>query len=170
MEYCDLEKIDNLRVSKPEVMRRSWLESSPMSEQDNFCEKHTDNDKNSQKISFSDNAETLYLGYFHTPPCVSFGNVAIGKPMTRVLRVCNTDDYKQNVKVERFPQKKGFFIKEKMFSVGPDCAVNLEITWNPVNLGRCREMTQFHVNGVYRLQAYMLGTAVSGRPEKRKVR
>ena len=81
----------------------------------------------------------------------------------------NTADYEQEVLIERFPYKKCFNVDQTNFVVGPGEVVTLTLTWTPQDGGGCREMILFHINEVYRLQAYVFGTAEDPKPVKKGV-
>jgi abnormal spindle-like microcephaly-associated protein len=71
--------------------------------------------------------------------------------------------------IERFPYKKGFDVDQSRFTVGPEEVMSLTLTWTPQDAGGCREMVLFHINGVYRLQAYVFGTVEDPKPVKKGV-
>jgi len=78
-------------------------------------------------------------------------------------------DPTQEVVIERFPYKKCFNVDQTHFVVGAEEVVTLTLTWTPQEAGSCREMVLFHVNDVYRLQAYVFGTADDLKPVKKGV-
>ena len=72
----------------------------------------------------------------------------------------------QNVVVEKFPFNKSFTIELTEFMVEANRDVVLNLTWTPTEGGNAREVVLFKVDGVFRLQAVLLGMAVE--PHKKK--
>lgn len=150
--------------------RRSWFETPPATKLDIAVEKPPLKTMNSRSKRRSiDDVETLVLTHFTKPPRISFGKIVIGRSKTRILLVQNPADYEQEVVIERFPYKKCFNVDQTHFEVGPEEVVSLTLTWTPQEAGSCREMVLFHVNDVYRLQAYVFGTADDPKPAKKGV-
>ena len=150
--------------------RRSWFETPPATKLDIAVEKPPLRMmKSGSKRRSIDDVETLVLTHFTKPPRVSFGKIVIGRSKTRVLLVQNPADYEQEVVIERFPYKKCFNVDQTHFVVGAEEVVTLTLTWTPQEAGSCREMVLFHVNDVYRLQAYVFGTADDLKPVKKGV-
>ena len=151
--------------------RRSWFETPPATKLEIAVEKpppRTTNGRGSKRRSIDD-VETLVLTHFTRPPRVGFGKIVLGRSKTRTLLVQNPADYEQEVVIERFPYRKCFNVDRTHLAVGPEEVVSLTLTWTPQEAGSCREMVLFHVNGVFRLQAYVFGTAEEPKPVKKVV-
>lgn len=156
--------------SKRRSTRRSWFETPPATKFDIAVEKQAalpPNGKNKRRSI--DDVETLILTHFTASPRIGFGKVLLGQSKTRTLMVQNPHDYEQEVVVERFPFKKYFNIDQTHFIIAPAEVISLTLTWTPEEAGSCREMILFHVSDVFRLQAYMFGTAEDPKPAKKKV-
>lgn len=54
------------------------------------------------------------------------------------------------------------------FTVEPEDSVHLTLTWQPMEVMRCRELVTFKVDDTYRLQTVLLGCAEK-RPKPQKV-
>ncbi|XP_005095167.1 abnormal spindle-like microcephaly-associated protein homolog [Aplysia californica] len=148
--------------------RRSWFDNPPTPE---LALPHNGMETKPPRTKRRslDSVETLTLTHFTSPPKISFGKILVGKSKLRTLLIRNPHDYDQEVVVERFPFKKNFKIEHSRFVVGAEDVFELEITWSPEEDGGCREMIQFSVNGIFRLQAFVLGT-VEKPKAPRKVR
>ncbi|BFZ20292.1 hypothetical protein BsWGS_23331 [Bradybaena similaris] len=145
--------------------RRSWFDTPPLTHLD---PQPVLGQQVSKRRSL-DVVETLTLTHFTNPPRITFGKAIIGKTKQRTLLLRNPHDFEQEVIVERFPYKKKFMVNQTRFTVGPESTCSLEITWAPEEAGGYREMVQFYVNEVYRLQAFLIGTADKPKPP-RKIR
>ncbi|XP_076455078.1 uncharacterized protein LOC143289805 [Babylonia areolata] len=148
--------------------RRSWFDTPPATPCDIAVEKQPVKTMSRQNKRRSiDDIETLVLSHFTKPPRIGFGKIIVGRSKTRVLLVQNPADYDQEVVIERFPHKKGFNVDQAHFVVQPEEVVSLTLTWTPQDAGGCREMILFHISDVYRLQAYVFGTADDPKPVKK---
>ncbi|RUS79093.1 hypothetical protein EGW08_013146 [Elysia chlorotica] len=134
--------------------RRSWFDAPPLTTLN--CSEDGEL-KPARKKRSLDSVENLTLTHFTSSPRIDFGSVVLGKNKIRTLLIRNPHDYEQEVIVERFPYKKNFMIEEDRFSVQPGEVYSLEITWTPEEAGGVREMIQFHINEVFRLQAFLFG-------------
>ncbi|KAK3591436.1 hypothetical protein CHS0354_033435 [Potamilus streckersoni] len=147
--------------------RKSWFETTPGGTKIEIaCEKRS---KRRLSRQSSDEAETLLLTHFTNPPKIDFGKLRPGQTRTRTLLVKNPHDYEQEVKVEKIPTKKKFFVDENQFVVGPNETHPIIITWSPGDEGGYREMFLFVVDNSYRLQTFAIGT-VEAPPKKKKAR
>ena len=74
----------------------------------------------------------------------------------------------QKVHVDKFPFNAGFSIEltEFLVEAGRDAVLNL--TWTPNDGGSVRETVMLRVDGVFRLQAVLLGMAEEP-PKKKRV-
>ncbi|XP_064648823.1 abnormal spindle-like microcephaly-associated protein homolog [Lineus longissimus] len=114
-------------------------------------------------------ADLLVLSHFTNPPRMDFGKMRPGKSKSKTLILRNPHDYEQEVLIEKFPFKKDFYVDFTRFMVGPEREVHLVISWTPMSEQNCREMVLFQINSVFRLQAYLFGSAVDPpKPRKRK--
>ncbi|KAK7504479.1 hypothetical protein BaRGS_00004345 [Batillaria attramentaria] len=148
--------------------RRSWFDTPPTTKLEIAVEKPAlKPPQGKNKRRSIDEIETLVLTHFTKPPRIGFGKIILGRSKTRLLMVQNPNDYEQEVVVERFPFKKCFNIDQTSFTVGPGDVASLTLTWTPQEAGNCREMILFHVNDVYRLQAYVFGAADDPKPPKK---
>ncbi|KAL8625929.1 hypothetical protein ACOMHN_012521 [Nucella lapillus] len=152
--------------------RRSWFDTPPVTPRDIAVQKQQQLPPRKAAVGQNkrrslDEVETLVLSHFTKPPRVGFGKIIMGRSKTRVLLIQNPADYDQEVVLERFPYKKGFNVNQTHFVVAPEEVVTLTLTWTPQDAGGCREMVLFHINDVYRLQAYMFGTADDPKPVKK---
>ncbi|KAK7095184.1 hypothetical protein V1264_006629 [Littorina saxatilis] len=150
--------------------RRSWFDTPPATKLELAVEQppspmKTMNSRSKRRSI--DDVETLVLTHFTKPPRISFGKIIVGRSKTRILLVQNPAEYEQEVVIERFPHKKGFNVDQTHFVVGPEEVVSLTLTWMPHEAGGCREMVLFHVNDVYRLQAFLFGTADDPKPVRK---
>ncbi|XP_060083344.1 abnormal spindle-like microcephaly-associated protein homolog [Ylistrum balloti] len=121
-----------------------------------------------RRKSEDDDIETLTLTHFTNPPRISFGRAKPGTIKRRSLLIKNPHEHSQDVVVEKFPFKKHFDIDETKFTVEAEGTLLLTITWSPEDEGNFREMILLHVDGSYRLQAFVFGT-VEKPPQKKKV-
>merc|ERR1712096_600274 len=98
------------------------------------------------------------LIYFSKKPIIEFGKVEVGSEKTRELVVSNVNDYDANVVVEKVPEKKGFRVLCKEFSVLSQEKHLLPITWKPDKCGHIRESMLFKFKG-YRCYVTVIGEA-----------
>ncbi|GFR71371.1 abnormal spindle-like microcephaly-associated protein homolog [Elysia marginata] len=145
--------------------RRSWFDAPPLTTLN--CPGNVEPTCPARKRRSVDSVENLTLTHFTTPPRIGFGTVVLGKTKVRTLLIRNPHDYEQEVIVERFPYKKKFAIEVNRFTVQPSEVFSLEISWSPDEAGGVREMIQFHINDVYRLQAFLFGSAEQPKQIKR---
>jgi abnormal spindle-like microcephaly-associated protein len=147
--------------------RRSWFENSSSIKYSIAVES---NQRNVTRNRHSDvEMETLILSHFTNPPRIGFGTCKVGITKHRTLIVKNPHDYAQNVKVERYPHKKNFFVNSTEFSVDGESVYHLDISWSPENEGNVREMIQFSVDDAYRLQAFVFGSCQNPQKKKKMV-
>lgn len=149
--------------------RRSWFETPPATKIEMAVDNSDLKGGRKAKRRSIDEIETLALTHFTKPPRIGFGKIILGRSKSRILMVQNPNDYEQDVYIERFPFKKGFNIDQIHFTVGPNEVVSLTLTWMPQESGNCREMILLHVNEVYRLQAFLFGSAEDPKPVKQVV-
>ncbi|CAH1785861.1 unnamed protein product, partial [Owenia fusiformis] len=144
--------------SKKSAKRRSWFTPGKQIETQLAIE-HSEGE-----------VEELTLTHFTKAPRIGFGTVRVEKSKIRNLLVKNPHDYEQVVVIEKFPHKKNFTVDQMQFVVAPKDEVMLQITWTPTEEGNCREMILFHVDGTYRLQAYVYGVVEPVPTQKKKKR
>lgn len=147
--------------------RRSWFEKPSGIKYSIAIENPEKQRKNEAKDE--NEMETLLLSHFTNPPKIGFGTCKVGVTKQQTLIIKNPHEYVQNVKIERFPYKKNFFVETTEFSVDAESKHYLDISWIPETEGRFREMIQFSVDDAYRLQAFVFGTCQNPQ-RKRKVR
>ncbi|GFO45530.1 abnormal spindle-like microcephaly-associated-like protein [Plakobranchus ocellatus] len=150
--------------------RRSWFDAPPLTNLNSPAnlEPKQPNRLPAPKKRSLESVENLTLTHFTAPPRIGFGNVILGRSKTRTLLIRNPHDYEQEVIVERFPYKKKFSIEATRFTVQPNEVFSLEISWSPEETGGVREMIQFHINDVYRLQAFLFGSADKPKQPSRR--
>ena len=117
----------------------------------------------------SEEIEVLKLTHFTSPPVVDFGSVKLNESKCRKLCITNVHEYSQDVVVERYPCKKGFFIDQMEFTVMGESDTVINITWSPADPGNYREMLLFRVDRAYRLQAFVVGKVEEPKPKGKKV-
>ena len=138
--------------------RKSWFETPRSAKLEIAVERKKRRSSGGGKRR-SEEMETLLLTHFTNPPRVDFGKVKVNTSRTRHLVLKNPHEYEQEVVIEKFPYKKRFSIDETKHIVGPEDSLVISITWCPEENGSCREMMLFKIDGLYRLQAFLLGTA-----------
>ncbi|XP_050415465.2 abnormal spindle-like microcephaly-associated protein homolog [Patella vulgata] len=147
-------------------MRRSWFETPPATKLEIAVDRKKRRSSGAARRKSDEEIETLVLTHFTNAPRIGFGTIKVGKAKSRILMVRNPHEYEQEVIVERFPYKKNFSIDQTKFVVGAEDYVTLSITWSPDEACTCREMILFKVDGVYRLQSYVFGSAEAVKKQK----
>lgn len=145
--------------------RRSWFETPPPKK----IEIAVESFRLPAKRRSMDAEEILLLTHFTNPPKLSFGKTKLGKTKSRVLVIKNPHDYDQEVHVEKFPFKKNFSIEETLFVVKAESDSPIVVNWTPDTPGNFREMILFKIDGVYRLQAFLLGCCDAPKQPVKKV-
>ncbi|XP_061739795.1 abnormal spindle-like microcephaly-associated protein isoform X2 [Nerophis ophidion] len=112
----------------------------------------------------------LSLVLFSKAPFVSFGTVKVGTSKSAVLRIENPDeDAEVEVIVDKIPSGKGFSVNQTAFTIQPQGAFSLTITWTPTEEGGIRELIIFIGNRVLKHQAVLLGRAEVSKKKKKSL-
>ncbi|KAG7220015.1 hypothetical protein INR49_000663 [Caranx melampygus] len=112
----------------------------------------------------------LSLIQFSKAPFVTFGTVKLGTSKSVILRIENpTEDAEAVVTVERIPSSKGFTVDHNTFTIQPESAFSLTVTWTPSEEGGIRELVVFNANGVLKHQAVLLGRAEAPKKKKKSL-
>ena len=115
-----------------------------------------------------DHVEVLVISHFTRAPKLDFGKLRPGQSSVRYIKVQNPHDYEQTVVVEKFPYKMNFYLSHPEFTVAGGEELLVTLTWNPTEVGPCREMVLFKVDDVFRLQAVLMGK-LEEPPKPKKV-
>ena len=150
-------------LNEPSSRRRSWFDrtavkSFQIAVEDaarSSREKHAEDEDEEEE-------EMLHLQHFTRPPRVDFGHVKTGETRRRRLRVSNPLECAQHVTLDR-PPAAGFTLDPPALTVAGGQTAFFCLTWTPQQEGSCRQLALLLVDGVYRLQVVMLGTAIPGR-------
>ncbi|XP_041377587.1 abnormal spindle-like microcephaly-associated protein homolog [Gigantopelta aegis] len=155
-ENADEQKENKTPVAVRKSGRKSWFETPRSAKLEIAVERKKRRSPGKRR---SEEMETLLLTHFTNPPHIDFGKVKVTTSRTRHMVLKNPHEYEQEVVIEKFPYKKKFSIDETKYVVGPEDSIVISITWCPEENGKCREMVLFKIDGLYRLQAFVLGTA-----------
>ncbi|XP_042369980.1 abnormal spindle-like microcephaly-associated protein [Plectropomus leopardus] len=135
--------------------RRGFLDFSPVKRED----ANKEND-----------VPVLVLTLFSKAPFVTFGTVKLGTSRSVVLRIENpNEDAEAEVTVDKIPSSKGFSVNHNTFTIQPENAFTLTVTWTPTEEGGIRELIIFNANGVLKHQAVLLGRAEAPKKKKKSL-
>ncbi|KAM9358495.1 abnormal spindle-like microcephaly-associated protein [Symphorus nematophorus] len=111
----------------------------------------------------------LSLIQFSKAPFVIFGTVKLGTSKSALLRIENPSEYEAEVRVEKISASKGLSVDHSTFTIQPEDAFGLTVTWTPAEEGGIRELIVFNANGVLKHQAVLLGRAEAPKKKKKSL-